>query len=181
MRTLFRKIDQIVHWISKVFLWISAAAIFLMSFICFCDVFMRYFFNSPISGGQELVQCFMALFVFFGMGMATRRYRLTRVPLFLDMMSPGPRNFVQSAGSLTCCAASALFCRQLMLSSIRYFFKSSVQIQTINIPYWPFYAVASIGCGLMALEMLVRFIKEIYTGCSAFKKRNHTESEVTDS
>lgn len=166
----FQVVDKAISWVSKVFLWISAASIFLMSLVCFCDVFLRYFFNSPISGGQEMVQCFMAIFVFLGMGMATRRYRLTRVPLFLDKMGTISRNIVQAFGSLICCAASILFCRQLMLSAIRYYSKASALVQTINIPYWPFYAMASVGCGLMALEMLLRLIREIGSACTALKK-----------
>ena len=180
MRNAFLKIDQAVSWITKAFLWISAISIFLMAFVCFCDVFMRYFFNNPITGGQEMVQCFMAVFVFCGMGMATRRYRLTRVPLFLDMMGPAVRNFVQAVGSLLCCAASVLFCWQLTLSTIRYFEKASVQIPTIEIPYWPFYGVAAVGCGLMALEMLMRFIREIDAGCAAIKNSGNSEKEVAE-
>lgn len=180
MRNLFRRIDQIINWISTVFLWISAVAIFLMAFVSFCDVFCRYFLNSPIKGGQEIVELSMAVFVFFGMGMAARRCRLTRVPLFLDMMGPALKSFFQAGGSIICCIASGLFCRQLMLSAIRYFSKTSVQSPTLGIPYWPFYLLASIGCGLMALEMLARFVKEIAAGCAALQQRKNSDEEVAE-
>lgn len=181
MKTAFLKFDKLVSHISQIFLYISAVAIFLMSLLCFCDVFMRYFFNSPIHGGQEMVTCFMAIFVFCGMGMATRRYRLTRVPLFLDMMKPAAKSFVEAVGSLLCCACSALFCRQLALSAIRYSKKLSVTVQTIEIPIWPLYAIAAVSCGLMALEMLLRCIKEIGAGCAAAKAPHATsDTEVTN-
>ncbi len=178
MRNLFQRIDRIISRISTVFLWASAIAIFLMAFVSFCDVICRYFLNSPIKGGQEIVQFSMAVFVFFGMGMATRRYRLTRVPLFLDMMNPALKSFFQAGGSIICFIASGLFCRQLMLSAIRYFHKTSVQSATLGVPYWPFYLLASIGCGLMALEMLVRVIKEIAAGCAALQQRKNSDEEV---
>lgn len=175
-----KAIDKIVNQISQIFLYVSSVSIFLMSLICFCDVFMRYFFNSPITGAQEMVTCFMAIFVFCGMGMATRRYRLTRVPLFLDMMGPAARNFVSAFGSLLCCACSALFCRQLALSAIRYSKKLSVTVQTIDIPIWPLYAIAALGCSLMALEMLLRCIKEFGAGISQSKTSHETHTEVTE-
>ena len=181
MSGVCKKIDQGVNWISTVFLWGSAIANFLMSLICFLDVIFRYFLNEPISGAQELVQFSMAAFVFLGMGMAARRGRLTKVPLFLDMMKPAMRNFFQAGGSFICCAASALFCRQLMLSAISYYSKTSVTAPTLGVPYWPFYLLGSIGCGLMAAEMLIRGIKEVQAGRAARRQTEVPEQEVTQS
>lgn len=176
MSNVFKRIDQVVAWISTVFLWGSAIANFLMSFLCFLDVICRYFFNAPISGAQELVQFSMAAFVFLGMGMAARRNRLTKVPLFLDMMGPTAKNLCQAVGSFICCGTSVLLCRQLMLSAINYYSKTSVVAPTLGIPYWPFYLLGSIGCGLMALEMLIRGVKEVNAGIRARKNcGNHSE------
>jgi len=168
---VLKKIDDIAGRISKIFLYISAVAMFVMAFICFCDVIGRYFLNKPITGAQEVVQIAMAVFVFFGIGQAARNERLTKVPLFVDKMGPVMHNYVKAFASIAGVLTSILFCRQLMLTAISYSGGTIVKTATLGVPYWPLYGIASIGCGLMALELLMRAIREICAGTAALKMR----------
>ncbi|MCL1827858.1 MAG: TRAP transporter small permease [Oscillospiraceae bacterium] len=169
MSKVFGKIDDVIRSISTAFIYVSAAALFLIAFLSFCDVIGRYFFNSPIRGAQELVELSMSVFVYMGIGMATRRRRLINVPVILEKMPIAAGYFFKTYAGLICCGISVLLCRQLGLSAINYYGELSSATQTFKIPLWPFYTTASVCCGLMALEMLARCIKDIAAGVKALK------------
>lgn len=157
-----KKIDHFLDKFSMVFLYISSAALFIMAFLCFLDVIMRYFLNSPIKGAQEIIQVAMVIFVFFGLAQAARGGRFVRVPLFLDKMGKRLQAGFKAFASLVGIFVAVLFSRQLMINAIAHIPKLSMITPETGIPYWILYMVCSVGSIMLGLELIARFIRELF-------------------
>ncbi len=68
-----------------------AAFLLAMAVITVIDVVGRYFLNTPLPGGYEIVQYLMALSVFAALPLATRAESHLTVTLFVDRLSGRPR------------------------------------------------------------------------------------------
>jgi TRAP-type C4-dicarboxylate transport system permease small subunit len=153
-------LDQAVGSLSKIFLYISAVCLFIMSLTMAADVICRYFFNNAITGAQEIVQFSMSAFVFTGLGIAARKKAFTIVPLFLEMMSPWTRLRVEGASGLLCSFVSVLYTWKLGQNAAKYFTKAAAISSTLKIPTAPFYLLASVCCALMTLEFIFRAVAD---------------------
>ena len=51
-----KKLDEGLHKVSNVCVWISGVMLFAIAAFIFIDVLGRYIFNHPITGSQEIVE-----------------------------------------------------------------------------------------------------------------------------
>ena len=175
--SVLRKIDHFLDKFSMIFLYISSAALFIMAFLCFLDVIMRYFLNSPIKGAQEIIQIAMVVFVFFGLAQAARGNRFVRVPLFLDKMGPRLQAGFKAFASAVGVFAAVLFSKQLMTNAIAHIPKLSMITPETGVPYWVLYMICAIGSILMGLELLARLIRELFVVIGLDKKMAAVQQE----
>ena len=159
---VFLMFDKIVGLISRAVIRVSAVALFIIAAVSFVDMIGRYFFMKSLSGAQDMVELTMCIFLYAGLGMAIRKRRLIMVPVVLDLMKERYREIIIAAGNLACFAMSILIISQLYQSTLTMFGKLLVGTAILRVPHAPFYAFATFGFIMIALELLIVAIKGIY-------------------
>lgn len=57
-------IEILPRWARRIFHAVIAVSVFSMMALIFCDVFLRYLFNSPLVGAFEIIQFLLAIVIF---------------------------------------------------------------------------------------------------------------------
>ena len=91
-----RKLTSFCKWLS-----VGGIGCFLIIvFITFFDVILRTFFNSPISGAQEITEMLMPLVVFSGIAYAQCRKSHVTMDIFTETLKPQNRTTLECSTSI---------------------------------------------------------------------------------
>jgi TRAP-type C4-dicarboxylate transport system permease small subunit len=141
--------------------YLCATVISILVLITFANVVLRYFFNSPVVGIDEL-----ALFVFVwaayaGALIAFKRHRHYSVALLADLLPPLPRAVLD--------AVTQLVVMGILLIMIFYAYRVNVLLQfqrspSLEIPIYFAYAAFPIMSIAMMVYAIVDFIELIRVG-----------------
>ncbi|MCF0230198.1 MAG: TRAP transporter small permease [Parasporobacterium sp.] len=130
---------------------------------------MRYVFNSPIPGQQELAELGTVIVVYFGLPFATRNRGHVRVETI-------PGKFPLSARSILYGILNILCFVFLVLVTIKVFQQGGKLALTPNnatlilrIPNFYIYYVASVGAAISAIEFLLDAVR-YFIECAAAHK-----------
>lgn len=174
MKKVCLRAAKIVHRISEIFAWISAATLFFMAAVSFVDVVGRYFFRSPFPGAQEIVEVSMSLFVYTGLAQCIRLRRCITVPVLVERTSAAMQQLITAIGNVLCLIMSCLLIWQLAISTGNQLARMYVGTPVLKIPYAPFYVVVLIGYCAVALELLILVVTDLQGFAGA---RNMQEGE----
>lgn len=142
-----------VTFIKHVALWILA----LMMFLTFADVLLRYFFNSPIPGGDELIEFMMGIGVTFSIAYTAHKKSHVGVDLLLVRLSEKTKKLISCVTSFLTFALFVLICWQtIILISEDYY--SHLESPVLYIPVWPFITTVSVGLAILCLILLTEFL-----------------------
>jgi TRAP-type C4-dicarboxylate transport system permease small subunit len=86
---------------------IAGLILISMMLITAVDVFARYAFNTPIRGAFELTEILLALLIYAGLPLVSRREAHVVVDLFESWMSEGVKRVLRVVGNLLCLVALA--------------------------------------------------------------------------
>ena len=86
MRKLTTRIDNYCRIISNISAALACSAIFIMGWMIFLNVFMRYVLNRPLAFVEEYSGQLFVFIVFMGLGYATRSDSHVQVDLFYKML-----------------------------------------------------------------------------------------------
>jgi len=86
MKNIARRIDKYCRVISSISAALACAAIFIMGWMIFLNVFMRYVLNRPLAFVEEYSGQLFVFIVFMGLGYATRSDSHVQVDLFYKML-----------------------------------------------------------------------------------------------
>lgn len=145
--------------LTTVLSYIGGAVLFFMMLLTVADVFMRYVFNSPLLGVQEITEFMMVTFVFFSLAYTHVQGAHIRVDFVMERLPPKAQKIIEQF---------ILFIEMLLLLiiSVMGIFKG-LRVMEMNhisgilsIPVYPFYFVVVIGSFAMALELLKDFFKK---------------------
>ena len=150
------KIDKIFDYSA------SASGLVLLSLavLTFCDVFGRRFLNSPVTGTIELVEIGMALVAFLAMPRAfflnanvsadfINNLNLGKFKIFLVIIKFILMMFIMS-----------LMAYATTLTSYKFMNNQRVTLD-LELYFYPFYFICSIGMWISVIAILVWFIKTI--------------------
>lgn len=129
----------------------------LMMCVTFCAVVMRYMFNAPILGGNEVIQLLSVAVVFLAMPYATQTEAHIRVDVLDHLIGPYGRFFGDLLSrSLSIIVISFLVHRMWLktLDSLEYEDATNM----LNIPLWPFYGLILLGMAIFVLLLATQIL-----------------------
>ena len=154
MRTRMDRFIDAIEWVAAVFVGIVAADIFL-------SVLLRYFFNVAIPDSYNFGQLLLGILIFWGI--AATSYRGGHITVDLVWTSAGPRGrraidvfatlvllFVVSVQTWT------------LLGKVIGTWEDNILTVDLNVPYWPFFAVAWVGDVSAVLLIAIRTWRLIF-------------------
>lgn len=145
--------------IDKVTTTIATVFMFAIMIVVFCDVLMRYLFNSPFSWAYDLIALYLMAGVFFlVLSDAYEANAHVNVDILQQRLGPAGIRVTQL---VTCAVGIAVFSLiawlgwQRALDSYR---SGDVMAGAIPWPMWPSIALAPFGATMLALRLCVHFV-----------------------
>lgn len=141
--------------------YIAVTVTFLMAVWIFADVIGRYFFNHPIGGTTELVKGMIIIIVFLSMPYTWQQNQHIRSTIFLNSLSPKGKLWLGIFISLIAIGVFALIfvygLEQAMMSLSLMEFDGT----ELRVPVYPSRFIVVFVSGLMIIELLIEFFKDI--------------------
>jgi len=141
-----------VAFVKYVALWVLAG----MMFLTFTDVLFRYLFNSPVPGGDELIEFMMAIVVTFCLAYTAHERSHVGVDLLITRFSDKTRKLIGCITSFLTLVLFILICWQTIIL-IGEDFSSHLESGVLYIPVYPFTATVAVGLAILCLVLLAEF------------------------
>ncbi len=152
-------LEKIVNFISRSFLWIGGASLFLMIGIACINMLLRPL-GSPLKGAYELAGFLGALTVAFALGYS----QITRAHIAVDILatrySKRTSRLMNSISSLLSMFFFVLVAWQVFSFSLE-ISKRGETSETLRIIYHPFVYAVSICCSVLAFVLFIDFWKSL--------------------
>ncbi|WBU52390.1 TRAP transporter small permease [Paracoccus sp. SCSIO 75233] len=155
-------IPRFLDKLEKLLSSIAVLALVIMMLAVTADAAMRYAFNAPIHGTQDLVAHYLMVAAYFCiLSGAYSRGAQIRIDFVLGSLAPGLQHAVEAVG---CFATTVLFALIAWLSGSRAwnsFLREEVLPGSIPWPIWLTYALVSGGSALLAFRLFVNGIGHV--------------------
>ena len=152
-------LERISHKLSKWFSWIGGVALLSLTGIACANMLMRPM-GTPMTGAYELVGFFGALVVALPLGYA----QITRSHISVDILATRYSKRMQRITNIISSFLCMIFFILVAWQSAIYastIWKRGETSETLRIIYHPFVYVVAFCCLLLALVLLVDFLKSI--------------------
>jgi len=154
----YTRLTNGLHKVSNVFVWISGAILFGISALIFIDVLMRYIFNSPITGSQEIVELAIVLVLYLGLPYSTYARSHVRVDALINTFSPKGKLICLGIVTILCAFVSGPIAVQLFRQAGNVFDRGTASA-ILKLAHYPFYYCASFGNALLTFEFIADGIR----------------------
>ena len=149
--------EQAVTGLSSVFNMVASAALVLMMVLSCADIFMRYLFNSPITGTYDIVGLSGAVLASFAMPYTMLKKGHVAVEILIQSLSRGKQLVVESFSHLLGISLFLVLVWQAILLS-RDMKAAGEVTPTLLLPFYPIvYCMAICFFGL-SLAILVNLL-----------------------
>lgn len=176
---VFKKIDNVFAKISGFLAWMAAAFIFCMSAIIFIAVITRYFFNSPITGVEELIQIGLCMYVYTALGYAVRHDKMVSVPVITEKLNHRAENIVKGIGNILCAVIGGLVMYELTIPMIKKLGNTARHATSLlHFPEGIIYLVVTACYVLISLEFILKAIRQFISSAAPEQGNANPESEV---
>ena len=149
--------------VSKVFDYSAIASgivLFLLAVLTFCDVFGRRFLNSPVTGTIELVEIGMALVAFLAMPRAFFLNANVSAD-FINNLNLGKfKTFLVIIKFVLMMSIMSLMAYATTVTSYKFMNNQRVTLD-LELYFYPFYFICSIGMWISVIAIVVWVIKTI--------------------
>jgi TRAP-type C4-dicarboxylate transport system permease small subunit len=154
-------LDKFYRILNLVFIWFAGLCLAAMILITCANIFLRVVWI-PLKGTYELMGYFGALVTAFALGYTQMKKAHIAVDVLVMLFKPKVQLILQGINSLICAIFFSIAGWQLSQYATT-LWKTGEVTETLLIAYYPFaYGVAG-GCLLLALVMLVEFLKLLFT------------------
>jgi C4-dicarboxylate transporter, DctM subunit len=137
---------------------ISGAFVLIMMVMTTADVFMRYAFNSPITGNYELQPLLLVGVVF----LAAASIQANRKHISLDLISAHlpkcPQSSLRLFSDLFFLSFSAVVCWQFILATRNAWITGDYYWGLVKFPLWPPYLIIAIGTLFLSIRLVEQII-----------------------
>lgn len=152
---------KIIYALSRLSGYLATGVLGLMMLLTVADVFLRYFFNSPITGTTEITEFLLVIVVFPALAWCGISGMHVRVDLLVDLF---PARVQRIFDIFTGTASLFIFIIITWQSFLEAQFIDTTT-SLLLIPVFPFYWVLTAGfalfCLVMAAMLIENIIKEI--------------------
>jgi TRAP-type transport system small permease protein len=136
---------------------VAGCLLFAMMTLTFIDVVMRYFFNAPIKGGFEVTEMMMAVLIFAGLPLVSRKNEHVTIDAF-DRFFPGVVRRVLHLLIQLVCAATLVGMAWLLYRKAVSFAEIGDVTQTLKFPIAPFvYLMAALTLATAFVHVAAAF------------------------
>ena len=150
------KIDKIFDYSASA----SGLVLLALAVLTFCDVFGRRFLNSPVTGTIELVEIGMALVAFLAMPRAFFLNANVSAD-FINNLNLGKfKTFLVIIKFVLMMSIMSLMAYATTVTSYKYMNNQRVTLD-LELYFYPFYFICSIGMWISVIAIVVWFIKTI--------------------
>jgi len=152
--------DRVIKWFTLIGGGLSILFLMVLTVV---DVMMRYLFNSPIFGVQDLLQLTLLLIVAFSTAFGGRTGAHIEIELFEHKMNPHFARWSLLVVRLTGVVLVGVLAWRLIengLMSVMF----GEATQQLLISYEPFYYILAAGMGLYAMVLLVESLLLVTRG-----------------
>tara|TARA_R110000787_G_scaffold17975_8_gene55561 strand:+ start:416 stop:928 length:513 start_codon:yes stop_codon:yes gene_type:complete len=152
-----------VEWTVRVLTLASSLALGVLLVVTFAGVVMRYAFNAPILGNNEIIEMASVVLVMLAMPSAAQKGLHIRVDVFDGMIGA----FGRFAGDIL---ARGISIYLLALLGWRSWGKLADAAEygdatnMLSLPLWPFYGLLVLGAALYALVLAIQLVDIIRSG-----------------
>ena len=122
------------------------------------DVVLRYVFNTPFEGSQEVTEFSMSLIVFLTLAYCGWTGGHISVDLFEKLLD---RPALRIIPLLIAWAGAALFAAVAWRTAVEALSTSTKVSNMMFIPYWPFMLVAAFGSAVFALVLFIQGLQSL--------------------
>ena len=138
----------------------SGLILLLLSVLTFCDVFGRRFLNSPVTGTIELVEIGMALVAFLAMPRAFFLNANVSADFINNLNLGRFKTYLVIIKFILMLSIMSLMAYATTLSSFKFMKNQRVTLD-LELYFYPFYFICSIGMWLSVIAIIVWFVKTI--------------------
>ena len=150
--------------INKIFDYSATASgliLFFLAILTFCDVFGRRFLNSPVTGTIELVEIGMALVAFLAMPRAFFLNANVSADFINNLNLGKIKTYLVVLKFVLMLSIMSLMAYATTLTSYKFMNNQRVTLD-LELYFYPFYFICSIGMWLSVFAIIIWFIKTIY-------------------
>jgi TRAP-type C4-dicarboxylate transport system permease small subunit len=139
---------------------IAAALLAILTFLTIADICGRFFFTKPINGVTELTEYMVAIIAFFAIAWAALTKRHVKVDLVMSHFPPNVRAIADIITGLFSAGICAIIAWRLIMEGVD--LQGLNQVSTsLDMPKYPFYYVAGLGCALLTLVMVTDLVQHV--------------------
>ena len=141
--------------------WIAAFFVGIVALDIFVSVLLRYFFSVSIPDSYDFGKQMLGILIFWGI--AATSYRGTHITVDLVWSSVGPRaqRYIDIFATLVLLFVVTVQ-TSMLFDKVRLIYKDNILTFDLNIPTWPFAAVAWLGDVSAVLLIAVRTYRLIF-------------------
>jgi TRAP-type C4-dicarboxylate transport system permease small subunit len=155
-------LERISRILNLIFIWIAGLCLAAMILMTCANIFLRAVWT-PLKGTYELMGYFGAVVTAFALGYSQMKKAHIAVDVLVNLFTPKTQLILQGINCLICAIFFSIASWQISRYATT-LWKTGEVSETLLIVYYPFaYAVAG-GCLLVALVMLVEFLKLVFKG-----------------
>lgn len=160
MRRLGQISTTIIHGASRIAGIVATVFVMAIMVLTVSDVLLRFFVNRPIPGSVELCQYFIVVGGFLGLAWCAMKGGHVKVDMVVDLLSPRFKSVADFINGIIALSVVPLAAWQL-IAHARVVQLERITSDNLEIPAYPFYAMAGLGFGLLALVMIVLLINSL--------------------
>ena len=142
---------------------VAMGVLFLMMLLTVADVVLRAALNKPIIGATEIIEQMMVAVVFLGLGWCALQGKQISVELFASRYKPGTQRVIDLIMYFIGMIMVAVTCWRTVMSTLRVM-DFGITCSYIEVPKYPFYALAALGWAILFAAMASLFLKRIKDG-----------------
>lgn len=141
--------------------WLAAIFVGLVALNIFVAVVLRKFFNTSIPDAYDFGRMFLGILIFWGI--AATSYRGSHITVDLVWTAAGPRmkRVIDVFATLVLLFVVAVQ-TAMLFDKVRGTYADNVQTYDLNIPTWPFYAIAWFGDVCAVVLIAIRTYRLIF-------------------
>jgi len=139
---------------------IASAVLFLLMALTIADVFLRKVFSRSILGTVEVSEFMLLIIIFFSLARTEALNGHVKVDLVMSRLGPRIQGIVDMVTQGVCCVLSVLITWSSLVYSEKMREAGEVS-QDLWLPIYPFIYVVALGCALLSLTLMVKFLQSL--------------------
>ncbi|HJX12027.1 MAG TPA: TRAP transporter small permease [Dehalococcoidales bacterium] len=153
-------LETAIGMLSRAFGMVAVVILAAMMMLTVSDIFMRFFFNSPITASVEITESLMVGVAFLGFAWCAVNGAHIKVDLLVVRLPRRAQGIFDSFNSLALLGVCAVFAYQAFSESM-VARRDRIESIVTGMPFYPFYLIVAFGFILMLLVMIILLVRSI--------------------